>query len=241
MGAVCCKPEEEEQGDGTFGIGSNRVKTWKRRPWRSDEPITESQLQVRQSAAQGRGGSARQTGAGRAGGERADGHRQPAAPQVLPWLGWAVLVFVVLVFSSQSATYGLAVAASTPATCSACVRSTGKLSPTTGATEVSPVSGQARLGQDGWEQRNRVYAAGHGGSNIILRQTNTQTRKDRIERGQNTTLLFGLKNADQICNKHLLLVDDIITTGATAEWAGRCLLQANPAAIHFAAAAYTLS
>ena len=73
------------------------------------------------------------------------------------------------------------------------------------------------------------------------KKTNTQTRKDRIERGQNTTLLFGLKNADQICNKHLLLVDDIITTGATAEWAGRCLLQANPAAIHFAAAAYTLS
>ena len=73
------------------------------------------------------------------------------------------------------------------------------------------------------------------------KKTNTQTRKDRIERGHNTTLLFGLKNADQICNKNLLLVDDIITTGATAESAGRCLLQANPAAVHFAAAAYTLS
>ncbi|MEY4057443.1 MAG: ComF family protein [Chitinophagia bacterium] len=73
------------------------------------------------------------------------------------------------------------------------------------------------------------------------KKTNTQTRKDRIERGHNTTLLFGLKNTDQIYNKHLLLVDDIITTGATAESAGRCLLQAKPASIQFAAAAYTLS
>ena len=73
------------------------------------------------------------------------------------------------------------------------------------------------------------------------KKTNTQTRKDRIERGQNTDHLFGLKNADQIREKHLLLVDDIITTGATAESAGRCLFQANPSSVQFAAAAYTLS
>ena len=66
MGAVCCKPEEEEQGDATFG--SNRVKTWKRQKWRSDEPITESQLQVRPSAAQGQGVA---VGAEGAGGRRA--------------------------------------------------------------------------------------------------------------------------------------------------------------------------
>lgn len=73
------------------------------------------------------------------------------------------------------------------------------------------------------------------------KKTNTQTRKNRIERGHHTALLFGLNNTDQICNKNLLLVDDIITTGATAESAGQCLFQANPASIHFAAAAYTLS
>ena len=73
------------------------------------------------------------------------------------------------------------------------------------------------------------------------KKTNTQTRKDRIERGHNTQHLFGLKKADQIREKRLLLVDDIITTGATAESAGRCLLQANPASIQFAAVAYTLS
>lgn len=73
------------------------------------------------------------------------------------------------------------------------------------------------------------------------KKTNSQTRKDRIERGHNTDHLFGLKNTDQIYNKHLLLVDDIITTGATAEAAGRCLHQEKPASIQFAAAAYTLS
>jgi predicted amidophosphoribosyltransferase len=73
------------------------------------------------------------------------------------------------------------------------------------------------------------------------KKTNTQTRKDRIERGHNTQHLFGLKKADQIREKRILLVDDIITTGATAESAGRCLLQANPASIQFAAVAYTLS
>jgi ComF family protein len=73
------------------------------------------------------------------------------------------------------------------------------------------------------------------------KNTNTQTRKDRIERGHHSNPIFGLKNADQIREKRLLLVDDIITTGATAESAGRCLLQANPASIQFAAAAYTLS
>ena len=73
------------------------------------------------------------------------------------------------------------------------------------------------------------------------KKTKTQTHKDRIERGQNKTAIFGLKNAVQIFNQRLLLVDDIITTGATAEAAGLCLLQANPAALQFAAAAYTLT
>ncbi|KAL4855988.1 Ubiquitin domain-containing protein 2 [Chlorella vulgaris] len=43
MGAVCCKPEDDELGDPTFG--STRVKSWKRSKWRTDEAITASQLQ----------------------------------------------------------------------------------------------------------------------------------------------------------------------------------------------------
>lgn len=73
------------------------------------------------------------------------------------------------------------------------------------------------------------------------KKTRTQTHKDRIERGQNREALFGLKNARLIFNKRLLLVDDIVTTGATVESAGLCLLQAKPASLQFAAAAFTLS
>lgn len=54
MGAVCCKPEDDELGDPTFG--STRVKSWKRHKWRSDEPVTESQLQVALRGGRGRGG-----------------------------------------------------------------------------------------------------------------------------------------------------------------------------------------
>lgn len=73
------------------------------------------------------------------------------------------------------------------------------------------------------------------------KKTTTQTHKDRIERVQNSDIIFGLKNAGLILNKRLILVDDIITTGATLEAAGLCLLRAKPASLHFAAAAYTLS
>ncbi len=76
---------------------------------------------------------------------------------------------------------------------------------------------------------------------IKNKKTTTQTHKDRIERGKNKAAIFGLKNAAQIFNKRLLLIDDIITTGATVEAAGLCLLQAKPRSLQFAAAAYTLS
>jgi ComF family protein len=73
-----------------------------------------------------------------------------------------------------------------------------------------------------------------------IKKTRTQTHKDRVERGQNRDTQFGLKHAALILNKHVLLVDDIITTGATLESAGLCLQQAQPASLQFAAAAYTL-
>ena len=65
-------------------------------------------------------------------------------------------------------------------------------------------------------------------NNIILRpqHTETQTRKGRIERWKNMEGKFLLTNPAIICNKHLLLVDDVITTGATLEACGHELLQA---------------
>ena len=57
-------------------------------------------------------------------------------------------------------------------------------------------------------------------------QTDTQTRKGRIERWKNIEGKFLLKDATSIENKHLLLVDDVVTTGATLEACGNELLLA---------------
>ena len=54
---------------------------------------------------------------------------------------------------------------------------------------------------------------------ILIKITNTksQTTKQRLTRWNNNDELFALQNMDAIDNKHVLLVDDIITTGATLE------------------------
>ncbi|HEX4877473.1 MAG TPA: phosphoribosyltransferase family protein [Chitinophagaceae bacterium] len=56
--------------------------------------------------------------------------------------------------------------------------------------------------------------------------TETQTKKGRIERWKNMEGKFILTDAAAIRSKHLLLVDDVITTGATLEACGHELLQA---------------
>ncbi len=54
---------------------------------------------------------------------------------------------------------------------------------------------------------------------VLVKITNTksQTTKGRFTRWNNSDELFALKNMEIIDNKHILLVDDIITTGATLE------------------------
>jgi ComF family protein len=55
--------------------------------------------------------------------------------------------------------------------------------------------------------------------------TETQTKKGRIERWKNMEGKFILSKPDAISNKHLLLVDDVVTTGATVEACGAELLK----------------
>jgi ComF family protein len=63
--------------------------------------------------------------------------------------------------------------------------------------------------------------------NVVYRamHTETQTKKNRIERWQNIEKGFALSNAHLIEGKHVILVDDVITTGATLEACGRALMQ----------------
>lgn len=56
--------------------------------------------------------------------------------------------------------------------------------------------------------------------------TETQTKKNRVERWQNIEGRFKLINATAIKDKHILLVDDVVTTGATLEACATELLKA---------------
>ena len=63
---------------------------------------------------------------------------------------------------------------------------------------------------------------------VIIRpqHTETQTKKGRVERWKNMEGKFVLTKPESIRNKHLLLVDDVVTTGATLEACGNELLKA---------------
>jgi ComF family protein len=54
-------------------------------------------------------------------------------------------------------------------------------------------------------------------TDVLFRKkhTDTQTRKSIYERHLNVEEIFSLKNADSLQGKHILLIDDVITTGAT--------------------------
>ena len=52
---------------------------------------------------------------------------------------------------------------------------------------------------------------------IRIKATETQTRKSRFRRFQNVNEIFLVKSPDQWSGKHVILVDDVITTGATLE------------------------
>ena len=70
--------------------------------------------------------------------------------------------------------------------------------------------------------------------------SNTQTMKNRKSRMQQVPDLFMLQNIENIEGKNILLVDDVLTTGATLEAAIACLMKGAPASVSIAVAAYTL-
>lgn len=59
---------------------------------------------------------------------------------------------------------------------------------------------------------------------LRLSATNTQTRKGRVDRWNNVRDAFSVAAVDKIAGKRILLVDDVITTGATLEACGQHLV-----------------
>jgi ComF family protein len=64
--------------------------------------------------------------------------------------------------------------------------------------------------------------------------TTTQTKKSRMERLQNVLDAFALSSSDQAAGKHFLLVDDVLTTGATLEACALQILQAEGSKVSMA-------
>jgi ComF family protein len=75
---------------------------------------------------------------------------------------------------------------------------------------------------------------------IRTRFTETQTRQNRIGRWQNMDGVFAVAQPAELQNRHILLVDDVITTGATLEACGSVIQEIQGTVLSIAAAGYTI-
>ncbi|WP_294627087.1 ComF family protein [uncultured Bacteroides sp.] len=58
---------------------------------------------------------------------------------------------------------------------------------------------------------------------VRRKNTETQTRKSSLERWENVRGIFELRHAESLSGKHILIVDDVLTTGATIGECASCL------------------
>lgn len=75
---------------------------------------------------------------------------------------------------------------------------------------------------------------------IKAKSNSTQTKKDLWSRFKDSKNIFSIQNKEKIKNKNVLLVDDIITTGATLESCYNQLVTAENVKVGVATMAYAL-
>jgi len=86
------------------------------------------------------------------------------------------------------------------------------------------------------KQLKKPYITG-----VLIRTsaTKTQTLKQRFERFSNSSTKFSVPDRSKLTNKHILLIDDVITTGATLESCCKELLTSENIKISIVTMAYT--
>lgn len=73
---------------------------------------------------------------------------------------------------------------------------------------------------------------------LRAKSTDSQTKKSRYTRFENMQTVFNIRHREEIENLHILLVDDVITTGATLEACGNTLINAGIKKLSIAALAF---
>lgn len=89
-----------------------------------------------------------------------------------------------------------------------------------------------RLAKRGYNQALMIAKGISTETNIPIMEDNlirvidnpSQTQNSRIARWKNSEGIFAIKSKNMLTNKHVLLIDDIITTGSTIETCAKLLL-----------------
>ena len=85
---------------------------------------------------------------------------------------------------------------------------------------------------------DKLIATANTTSLLRLSKSETQTKKSRYQRWENVANVFSVLGAEKLENKHVLLVDDVVTTGATLEACVAVLQQVKNIKISIATIAY---
>ncbi len=79
-------------------------------------------------------------------------------------------------------------------------------------------------------------------SDVLIRNkfTETQTKKSKFDRWQNVSDIFIVNNENLFSGKHILLVDDVVTTGSTLEVAAAEILKCRDTRVSIATLAVAM-